>query len=134
MPVLAGHVFGGLARLDHQPLGVAAALGLQGVHVQPPEPAGEAFVVLGGQVLVAENDDVVLQQRTVDLRELLVRQLGRQVHPFDLGPDHRRQRTDVDSLVRLAFGGHQRFDGFQGLAVQGVSSGMAVCRTATPGP
>jgi hypothetical protein len=58
----------------------------------------------------------------MDLRELLVRKFGRDVHTLNLRADHRRQRADMNRFVGLATGAHQRFDSFQGLGVHGVFS------------
>jgi hypothetical protein len=57
-------------------------------------------------VLVAEEDDGVLGQRTVQLVLLAVRQRLGQVDAVDLRADDRRQLVDGDGLVRGAvFGG-----------------------------
>ena len=117
MPGLAGHVLGVLVGLDLQPLVVAVAHGLQRMDVQAAEPAAETFVVLGGQVLVAEHHHVVLQQGAADLGELVVGQVGREVDALDLRADHRRQRAHVNRLVGLAGGFDQFLDGFTALPV-----------------
>jgi hypothetical protein len=61
--------------------------------------AGETLVVLGRQPLVAEHQHVVGQEGALDLLQLLVRQLGRQVETGHLGADRRRQRLDRDGVI-----------------------------------
>ena len=64
------------------------------MRLEVAEAAGEREVLLGGDVLVAEEDDLVLEQRAMDLVErLVVERLG-QVDASDLGADRRAERLD----------------------------------------
>ena len=46
------------------------------VHLEVAEPPGEGDVLRGGEVLVAEEDDLVVEQGLADLGDDLVGQLG----------------------------------------------------------
>ena len=66
------------------------------------EAAREGDVLLGGDVLVAEENDLVLEQRPMDLVErLVVYRLG-QGDAVDLGPDRRAQRLGRDAAIGLS--------------------------------
>jgi len=57
------------------------------VDVQLAEPAAEGLVLVGIDVLVAEQHHRMLQEGPVDLVELLVAELPGQVDAGDLGAD-----------------------------------------------
>ena len=78
------------------------------MHVQRPEAAAEALVVLAAESLVAEDQHMVGVEGRLDLGELRVAERLRQVDALDLRADHRIERPDVDRS-RL----QPRFDDFQ---------------------
>ena len=71
------------------------------MRLQLAEAAREGDVLLGGDVLVAEEDDLELQQRAMDLVEgLVVDRLG-QVDAAELGADRRAQRLNAEMVIGL---------------------------------
>ena len=84
---------------------IASTSGIAGLgrrerkHLQRPEAAAEVQVLIGGDVLVAEEQHLPVQERAADLAELLVRELCREIDAFDLRPDHGRQRAHGDGFV-----------------------------------
>lgn len=85
--------------------------------VQRAEAPRKALVVLAAEVLVAEYDDMVFEQRAMDFVELVVRQFARQVDAFDFGADDRRQRAYCDCLIRGRAVEYELADSFQTFAV-----------------
>ena len=65
-------------------------------HVQRPEPQREREVLLVGQVLVAEEDDEVLEERRADRGDGGVVEGLAQVDAVDLGTDRRGERPHLD--------------------------------------
>ena len=77
--------------------------------VQGAEARSEVPVLDRRQALVLEEDDLVLQQGCLDVRELLLIQRDREVDVLNQGADGRRQRAGADpghvgDLVRSAEG------------------------------
>ena len=71
--------------------------------VQLTEALAERLVLVQRHALVAEEDDLMAQQRSVDRSEgALIEGLGH-VHPFDLGADDRGQRPFSNHVVALCF-------------------------------
>lgn len=64
--------------------------------VQGAEARSEVPVLDRRQALVLEEDDLVLQQGCLDVRELLLIQRNREVGGLDQGADGRRQRAGAD--------------------------------------
>ena len=83
---------------DHQ-LRPARLVRRGGVDVQLAEQPAEGEVLVGRDVLVAEEDDEVLGERAVDLVQLAVRQRLGEIDAGDLRADDRRQLVDGDRLV-----------------------------------
>ena len=71
-----------------------------GMDVQFAEPSPERLVLVERKVLVAEEDHHVLHPRIVDFVERPVVERPRQVDPPDFHADGRRQRVDLDNIVR----------------------------------
>jgi hypothetical protein len=59
--------------------------GRRRVHVQLAEQPAEGFLLVGGEVLVAEKDDAVVDQRVVDLLEGPLVERLREIDTPDLG-------------------------------------------------
>jgi hypothetical protein len=72
-----------------------------GMNVQLAEQPSKGKMLLWRNALLAEKDDDVLGQRTMDFIHHPVRQRLRQVDAIDLRPDDRRELVDADRLVRL---------------------------------
>ena len=123
MPVLAGvaqpyRLTLRIAEVGHlqdlrmaRQLEVAQHMDLQG----PPAPA-EGDVLRGRDALVAEDQDVVVQVRAVQSREVGVVQRPRQVEPQHLGAKRRVEGLDLEGLrgrvgVFHERGGPRRRDG-----------------------
>ena len=60
------------------------------------EPSRERDVLLRGQRLVAEEDDLVVVQRLAQLGDDLVGQRGREIDAGDLGPHRRAELAGVE--------------------------------------
>ena len=90
------------ALLEADQLGVLDVAGDERVDLEIPEPAGEANVLGGRDGLVAEHQDLVVEQRPPDLGDHPVGKLGPQVHPADLGAQRRSLGRDADIGERRA--------------------------------
>jgi hypothetical protein len=100
VPVLARHVPGALVGVDDQDLGMARdQAGGGGVHRQLTEEAAEGLLLLGGHVLIAEEDHLVLDEGVVDLLERGLLERPGQVHAEHLGADMGCELLDGQGLV-----------------------------------
>jgi hypothetical protein len=88
VPALTGDVLRSFVRGDDQDLGVAVRP--RRMAVQLAEQAAEGLVILVRKGLVAKDDDVVLDQRRVDLGEQFARCLPARGRPLR----SRRRSTD----------------------------------------
>jgi hypothetical protein len=68
--------------------------------LQRAEAAGEGDVLLGREVLLAEEDHLVLEQRAVNLIERLVIDRLRQRNAAELGANSRTERLGRDAAIR----------------------------------
>ncbi len=109
VPVLAGHVLGGLVGMDGHHLGMVGQARDAGVDDQFAERAAERLVALVVEVLVAEEDHLVLSDGLGDLLQLAVGRLA-QVDAEDLGPDPGRHRNHFQHFIGhgLSFRSHRR--------------------------
>ena len=100
MPVLARHALRLLVGVDDEDLGVALEQRRRRrVDVQLAEEPAERLLLVRSEVLVAEEDHAVLDERGVDLLERpLVERLG-EVDAVDLGADVRGELLDLDRRV-----------------------------------
>jgi hypothetical protein len=73
------------------------------VDVQLAEQPAEGHVLVGRDVLVAEEDDGILGERAMQLVLLAVRQRLGEIDAGDLRADDRRQLVDGDGLVGRSF-------------------------------
>ena len=89
---------------DGQHLGIAGLRRRERKQLQRSEAAAEVQVLLGGDVLVAEEHHLPVEQGATHLGELCVRETSREVDAFDLGANHRRQRAHGNGLIRRALG------------------------------
>ena len=98
MPVLAGDEGRARVGVDRQHLGMA--LGRLGgrVGVQRAEAEAELLLARQRQRLIAKEQHLVLQQRVVQLLELLVAEGPREIETGNLGTDPRGRRNDGDGL------------------------------------
>ena len=80
------------------------ACGAAGMDVQVAELPAEGEMLLGGEMLVAEEDHEIFRQRPMDLVGGLVAERLRQIDAADLGADDRRQLVERDRLVGGAVG------------------------------
>jgi hypothetical protein len=101
---------------DGQHFRIAGLGGRERVHLQLAEAAGEGQLLFGRDRLVAEEQDLPLQQRGLQRRDRLVRQRPGQVDVVHLGPDGRgegRQHDGAGADVAndLVHGGASRDDG-----------------------
>jgi hypothetical protein len=63
------------------------------------ETPGEGHLVLGSRLLVAQEDDEVVQKRLAHLPDDLLIEIARHVDADDLGPQGSRQWTNLDMSV-----------------------------------
>jgi hypothetical protein len=106
VPALAVGARRVLVGMDDHQLGAAGLMRRRGMDVQLAEQPAERHVLVGRDVLVAEEDDAVLGQRPMQLVLLAVAERRAEVDAGDLRADDRRQLVDGDGLVRRAlFGG-----------------------------
>ena len=105
VPALAVGARAILVGVDDHQLGLARLVRRGGMDVQLAEQPAEGQVLVGRDVLVAEEDDAVLGQRPVQLVVLAVAERLAEVDAVDLRADDRRQLVDGDGLVRRAFVG-----------------------------
>ena len=68
------------------------------VDLQHAEAAAEGDLLFGGDALVAEHYDVVIQMRAVDAREVCVVDRAGQVQANDLGADAAGQWANLEGL------------------------------------
>ena len=73
--------------------------GIVRVHVERAEARAERLVRCDGDVLIAEEDYLVLDERGADLLERLVVE-RRQIYSQDLGADRGCERADGDRAQR----------------------------------
>lgn len=78
-----------------------------GMDVERAPALAEGDVLVGREGLVAEEDDVVLEEGLVDVVELRVGERLRQVHAFDLGAEMGREGLDGDGLEACCVGHDQ---------------------------
>ena len=71
------------------------------MRLEVAEAAGECEVLLGGDALVAEEDDLVLEQRAPDLGDGLVGEVVAQVDARELGADRRAERLNAEMVIGL---------------------------------
>ena len=117
---------------DHQ-LGLARLVRRRRMHMQLAEQPAEGQVLVGRDVLVAEEDHEVLGQRAMDLVLLAVGERLAEIEAVDLGTDDGRQLVDGDGLVRRALIGDVPIAG-AGVAAQGSLHGSLLLQPyiATP--
>ncbi|GAB7528180.1 hypothetical protein PS3A_05870 [Pseudomonas sp. 3A(2025)] len=78
---------------------------LEHVDLQHAETAAEIDLLLGGDVLVTEHHDVMIQMRLVNTGEIGVIKGFRQIEPDDLGTDLVGERADIKGLTGGLNGG-----------------------------
>ena len=99
MPVLAVDAFGLAVRMDGQDLGMAVGPGNIGMDVQVAEVAAEPLLLLQVDPLVAEEQDLVLCQRRMQILHLPVTERTGQVDAGNLGAYDWRKRFHSDGAV-----------------------------------
>jgi hypothetical protein len=111
VPAVARHVRRSRRRADLQDVGID--LGRRRVDgAQFAEGGGEALVMLGGDRLIAEDEDVVVVEGGPDLFQLLRRDLLRQVDARDFRPQNRGDPVDGESAVGVGGTRGHRFQCF----------------------
>src|SRR5499427_6421964 len=101
VPHLARYVLRVLVRVDDEELRMALhEAGSGGVDVELAEAPAEGLVLLGGEVLIAEEDDPVVDQAVVDLLEGRLGQRLREVDAADHGAHMRRELLYADGRWR----------------------------------
>ena len=81
--------------VEHEQLGIVPVLRHEGRVAELAEPATERDVLGRRDVLVAEEDDEVLEEGLLDRRDLVGRELLPEVDAGDLGADRRGERLDA---------------------------------------
>src|SRR5262245_5379445 len=101
VPHLARHVLRVLVRVDDEDLRMTLhQAGSGGVHVELAKAPAEGLVLLGGEVLIAEEDDPAVDQAVVDLLEGRLGQRLREVDAADHGAYMRRELLYADRRWR----------------------------------
>jgi hypothetical protein len=106
--VVAVPLVGALAhRMDliqHHDLRRVLVHGLEGRHVHGAEAQRELELLLVVDVLVAEEEHEVVEQRLAQTSDVVVGERQPQVDAADLGADRQRQRPDLDARALRAHG------------------------------
>ena len=76
----------------------------QRMDVEVAEAPGEGLVLVGCQVLVVKEQDEVVEERVVDLRERFVVQFCGEINAGDFGAERTGHGLDVNLAVSLAHG------------------------------
>jgi hypothetical protein len=79
------------------------------------EAPAEGNVLRGRQILIAENQDAVVEMGLLDAGEGVVRQWSGEIDAYDFGAERRRKRANVD----------RRFHDCQGLRIAKLIYGSA---------
>lgn len=91
---------------------------LEHMDLQHAEAAAEGDLLFGGDALVAEHHDMVVQVRAVQAREICVVDRARQVQADDLGADAAGEGANVEGLRGHCWnsrgGGHEGTPGQTG--------------------
>ena len=96
MPGFAGDEFRLSIRVNGDDLGMVRQPGHAGMDHQRTEPPAEGLMGVMRQVLVAEEDHLMADERIVDRLELLVAELLSEVDAEDFGADPAGHRPDLD--------------------------------------
>src|SRR5262249_12788019 len=99
--LVAAHV---LVLLEQQHLGIAVLLGSEGMFLELAEAPRELEVLLGRDVLVPEEDDLVREQRLADPGDRPLVERVAQVDTRELGADRRAERLHGETMIWLRLG------------------------------
>ena len=100
VPTFAVGALGARLGADDHQLGKAGFVRRRRMDVKLAEQPPEREVLLGRDLLIAKEDDQVLDQRAVDLALLLGGERPRQIDAAELGADQRSELLDGEGPVR----------------------------------